>query len=396
MAINYKTNSTPFEEVFIPRSYTFLDREYIPAAFNTNLFSAGDSSYQCLGYTVTIGQSTKSYAQVGSLSNWINVSGGTNVLAVKYNNELWAWGRNDGGQIGDGTVTHRSLPVQIGSLTDWSTVSVGSAGTSYAIKTDGSLWAWGKGNLGSLGDSTLIHKSSPVQIGSLTNWTEVKAGVYHAIAVKSDNSLWAWGEALNGALGDGTVVNKSSPVQIGILTNWAKIYAGPYISGAIKTDGTIWGWGSNTRGSVGDNTVVHKSSPVQVGALTNWKSAAKSGNGTHAIKTDGTLWGWGNNTNGEIGDGTVVHKSSPVQVGSLSNWKILSRSSGSDVAATVTSITTDGYLWSWGNNNGGPLGQNDFVHRSSPTQVGSLNTWKSLAEPHPFQVTIAMSSGAAY
>jgi len=345
MAINYSVNSTPFEGIFIPRSYTFLDREYIPAAFNTNLFSAGDPSFLCLGYTRTIGQSTTSYAQVGSLSNWINVSGGAHVLAVKDNNELWAWG---------------------------------------------------KGHLGSLGDSTLIHKSSPVQIGSLTNWTEVKAGVFHAIAVKNDNSLWAWGEALNGALGDGTVVNKSSPVQIGILRNWAKIYAGAYISGAIKTDGTIWGWGSNTRGSIGDSTVVHKSSPVQVGALTNWKSAAKSGNGTHAIKTDGTLWGWGNNTNGEIGDGTVVHKSSPVQVGSLSNWKILSRSGGSDIAATVTSITTDGYLWSWGYNLGGPLAQSDSVHRSSPTQVGSLNTWKSLAEPHPYQVTIAMSSGAAY
>ena len=168
--------------------------------------------------------------------------------------------------------------MQIGALTNWAQVSAGY-NTSLAVKTDGTLWAWGRNNSGQLGDNTLITKSSPVQIGALTNWAQVSGGgtpsVGYSLAVKTDGTLWAWGANNRfgqpyGTLGDGTIIDKSSPVQIGALTNWAQVSAGSTNSLAVKTDGTLWAWGLSGFGELGDGTTIGKSSPVQIGALTGW------------------------------------------------------------------------------------------------------------------------------
>ena len=145
------------------------------------------------------------------------------------------------------------------------------------------LYAWGNNNNGQLGDGTVVNKSSPVQIGALTTWSQIAAGNLHTAAVKTDGTLWVWGSNSQGQVGDGTVVNKSSPVQIGALTTWSQIVAGEQHTAAVKTDGTMWAWGRNNNGQVGDGTTVYKSSPVQVGALTTWSQIAAGGNHTVAI-----------------------------------------------------------------------------------------------------------------
>jgi len=106
--------------------------------------------------------------------------------------ELYAWGLNAGGRLGDGTVINRSSPVQIGTLTDWYEVSAGGSFSS-AIKTDGTLWTWGGNDKGQLGQNNVIYRSSPVQVGALTNWSRVSAGENHCLATKTDGTLWAWG-----------------------------------------------------------------------------------------------------------------------------------------------------------------------------------------------------------
>jgi alpha-tubulin suppressor-like RCC1 family protein len=139
-----------------------------------------------------------------------------------------------------------------------------------------------------------------------------------------------WGNGVNGRLGNGTTTDRSSPVQVGTLSNWKQISSGAAHTGAIKTDGTLWMWGLNNDGQLGDGTVVSKSSPIQIGTGTNWKQIclSKTGYYTLAIKTDGTLWAWGINANisphGNLGLGDIVHRSSPVQIGSLTNWKQVS------------------------------------------------------------------------
>ena len=288
--------------------------------------------------------------------------------------ELWAWGNNANGQIGDGTVVNRSSPVQVGSLTTWSQISSGGgsgAETGHAIKTDGTLWGWGGNAFGNIGNNTIVSRSSPVQVGSLTNWSHIDAkGTGHIAAIKTDGTLWTWGRDGSGQLGLGNTAYRSSPTQVGALTNWARAATGDQFCAAVKTDGTLWTWGLNSYGRLGDNTVINKSSPVQIGALTNWQQVGGGGSHCSAVKTDGTLWAWGQNAFGQLGDNTTVYRSSPVQVGSLTNWATVSSSGRINSA-----VKTDGTLWSWGQGAGGKLGDNTTVNKSSPVQIGALTSW---------------------
>jgi alpha-tubulin suppressor-like RCC1 family protein len=161
---------------------------------------------------------------------------------------------------------------------------------SLAVKTDGTLWAWGSGNSGGLGLNDTADRSSPTQVGVLTDWAGVAAGIYHSLAVKTDGTLWAWGENHTGSLGlndQGT--DRSSPTQVGALTDWRSIAASVSVpslgaqSFAIKTDGTLWSWGRN-QATLGHNDTTDRSSPTQVGALTTWVSVTNGGWSTLAIK----------------------------------------------------------------------------------------------------------------
>lgn len=301
---------------------------------------------------------------------------------------LMTLGLNNYGQLGDNTnVTYRSSPVQtITYGANWKSVAVGY-GLTAAIKTDGTLWTWGKNNYGQLGDNTIINRSSPVQTTAFgTNWKNVASGNLHCAAIKTDGTLWGWGGGGHGELGDnnGTGNTHLSPVQtITYATNWKSVACGLSTTAAIKTDGTLWGWGSNYGGQLGDNTSNDKSSPVQtVAGGTNWKQVSCKSRHTSAIKTDGTLWGWGSNNYGQLGDNTNTYRSSPVQtVTGGTNWKSVAVGQYHTAA-----IKTDGTLWCWGNGHYGQLGNNITVfnlageRRSSPVQtVAGGTNWKQVS-----------------
>jgi alpha-tubulin suppressor-like RCC1 family protein len=288
---------------------------------------------------------------------------------------LYSWGMNDQGRLGINNTYKRSSPTQIGSLTNWASAVTG-LDFSAAIKTDGTLWTWGANNVGQLG-TTAGNTSSPIQVGALTNWSKVSAsGGGCCAAIKTDGSLWTWGFNNYGQLGQNDLTTRSSPAQVGALTTWSKVSLGYKTGAAIKTDGTLWIWGDNNFGQLGQGNTTSRSSPVQVGALTNWSDvsvAAGGNNFSAAIKTDGTLWTWGSNFFGGLGQNNAIDRSSPIQVGALTNWSKVSV--GSNMCAA---IKTDGTLWTWGLGNAGRLGQNNSDNLSSPVQVGALTNWSSV------------------
>ncbi len=272
--------------------------------------------------------------QVGALSNWSQVGSiAESVLALKEDGTLWAWGRNFYGELGQNNTASTSSPVQIGSLTTWAYIGPG-AGNSYAIKTDGTLWWWGSGNNGSSGTNLGSNrKSSPVQIGSDTNWAKIsiEGNNEGVIALKTNGTMWAWGGNSQGQLGLNKNTNVSSPTQIGALTTWAEIDRGQAENChfAIKTDGTLWAWGYGATGRLGNNTNnTFYSSPIQIGALTNWRSVTEGASTTLAIKTDNTLWNWGYVA-------TTGNVSSPVQLGSDTDWYAVTNGGNSYAGSAI-------------------------------------------------------------
>ncbi len=300
--------------------------------------------------------------------------------------QLWAWGRNSYGVVGDNTTASRSTPRQeFTSSTNWKQVACGSYHAA-AIKTDGTLWTWGYNNDGQLGDNTTFtSRSTPRQeFTSGTNWKQVDCGAYHTAAIKTDGTLWAWGRNSSGQLGDNTIAARSTPRQeITSSTNWKQVSAGGGASGggkhtaAIKTNGTLWAWGYNAFGQIGDNTNADRSTPRQeFTSGTNWKQVSAGGYHTAAIKTNGTLWAWGANNNGQIGDNTTTSRLTPRQeFTSSTNWKQVSGGYGH-----TASIKTNGTLWLWGFNYNGQIGDNTRANRSTPRQeITSSTNWKQVA-----------------
>ena len=288
------------------------------------LWSWGRNNFGQLGLGSTTDYSSPK--QVGSLTNWQTVYGSQDnydqfVLAIKTDGSLWSWGGNGSGQLGLGNSTKYSSPKQVGSLTNCLKISAGQYHV-LATKTDGTLWSWGDNTTyGALGLGNRTNYSSPKQIGALTTWSTIAAGYAISAAIKSDGTLWTWGRGASfGATGHNNLTNYSSPVQVGSLTNWANISIGFFQMIAIKTDGTLWSWGANNLGQLGLGNTTYYSSPKQIGALTNWSSTSCGNYHVLSIKTDGTLWSWGNNNYGQLGINNITQYSSPKQVGSLTSW----------------------------------------------------------------------------
>jgi len=224
---------------------------------------------------------------VGSATNWQQVSaGGYHTLALDNNGSLWAWGYNNSYQVGDTSQINRYSPVPIsGPESVYVSISAG-AYHSLAVSATGKLYAWGLNSSYQLGTSTglFAYGLTPIQVGSATNWRSISAHVGNSsAAINTNNQLYSWGLNTSGQLGLGDVVTRSLPVQIGTKNIWSSVSLGLFNGAAIATDGSMWAWGINTNGELGIGNTVNQSSPAHVGSLTNWKSVSVGGNPTGLV-----------------------------------------------------------------------------------------------------------------
>jgi alpha-tubulin suppressor-like RCC1 family protein len=358
---------------------------------NGTLWAWGRNDFGQLGLNDTTNRSSP--VQVGALSVWTQVTGGYRfTFAIQNNSTLWSWGNNSSGQLGLNDLTHRSSPVQVGTLSVWAQVACGY-NSAYVRQTPGTLLSCGYNSTGQLGLGNTTNRSSPTQIGS-NPLRQISCGYQHTAAIQTNGTLWSWGTNSFGQLGTNTstLSNISSPVQVGAVSIWSQVSTGTRHTAAIQRidqtnlqsiPGSLWAWGLNSFGQLGLNDTTNRSSPAQIGSLTTWTQVACGGSHTLARQTNGTLWAWGLNSQGQLGLNTTVGVSSPVQVGALSVWTNISANNFSSFA-----IGSPGNLWAWGNNTLGELGLNDTTNRSSPVQIGTVSAWINIASGQTFTTAI--------
>jgi alpha-tubulin suppressor-like RCC1 family protein len=360
-----------FDDVFVPSD---LFRE-------GNLFTWGSGTYGQLGNGVFTGTISTPVTTSSGGANWKQSSSSIfqYTAAIKTDGTLWTWGRGAVGNLGNAATTSRGTPVTtFAGGTNWKQVSVGAVHTA-AIKTDGTLWTWGGGTYGQLGNAATTSRSTPVTtFAGGTNWKQVDCGRDFTAAIKTDGTLWTWGYnsgyfGPTATLGTNDLLNRSTPVTtFAGGNNWKQVSAGGIIASAIKTDGTLWSWGYGIGGGI---------TPVTTFAGgTNWKQVSAGYQHTTAIKTDGTLWVWGLNDRVQLGTNDTINKLTPVTTfAGGNNWKQVSAGGENLAGGLSAAVKTDGTLWTWGSGSSGQLGNAAITNRSTPvtTSAGGTN-WKQV------------------
>jgi uncharacterized repeat protein (TIGR02543 family) len=375
----------------------FFKPGFVFAGWNTA--ADGSGTAYAIGATFTIGTSNVTLYAQWNAADWPPASiwgGARAVITLKPDGTVWSWGLNAKGQLGDGTTTDSSLPVQVLSPGGTSYLSgivavMGGEQHNFALKSDGTVWAWGLNEEDQLGDGNATDSSTPVQVSGLTSIVKLAGRGYHSVAVKSDGTVWAWGWDEFGALGNGVADSNydyTVPVEVAGVTNPIMVTTGFMFSVALMQDHTLMAWGNNQEGEIGDGTTTDRLTPVAVPGIDQvmWVSAGW----THvvAIRADGTVWVWGANNwqgafdcedtydnnslgffcgYGMLGDGTTADHYTPEQVAGLSGAIM---ALGGDSSTSV--LLKDGTVWTFGSNGAGQLGVPSIYQSLVPVQVQGL------------------------
>jgi len=268
-----------------------------------------------------------------------------------------SWGNNASGQLGDGTTVNRSL---YGDVNAGNQVVQVSSGVyhSLAVLSDGSVWAWGSNSFGQLGPGLDLNQKTPAQVQGLSGvFTQVAAAAQFSLALRSDGTVWAWGANINGQLGrGGTSDHEATPARVLVLNHITRISAAGGFALALRDDGIVFAWGANSEGQLGNGTTASSPTPAKIPGLsqvTGIAAGLTSAAATEASSTSAvtSVWTWGANYGGQLGDGTQNDHHTPERVTGVP-VSIAGLSVG-NVFALV--LGTDGSVWGWGSNSFGEL-----------------------------------------
>jgi alpha-tubulin suppressor-like RCC1 family protein len=370
-----------------------------------------DNSIGQLGDGTT--QNRRTRAPVHGLDHVVAIAASAGFgLAVRADGTVWGWGGNGCGELGDGTTESRSLPVQVVGLTQIVAVAANWGSASYALRADGTVWAWGvisEGQNGQMPQPGVSIQPVPVQVPGLSRVVSLSAGYAHALAVRRDGTVWEWGHDTRGPLGNGGQDPIGPVRQVQGLHGVEAVAAGSPFSMAVKRDGTLWTWGGNHSGGMGtgsdrrlapspvaltnvraissspsrmlalrtDGTVwtwgaalygfATQATPVRVESLDGATKIAAGGSHMLALRTDGTLWAWGANSSGQLGDGTTTTRLTPAPVPNLTGVVDVAAGGNHSLA-----LRSDGTVWAWGINYYGQVGDLTLQNRSTAVQVQGL------------------------
>lgn len=294
-------------------------------------------------------------------------AGASHSLALRSDGTVWAWGANSSGQLGNGTEDDSPTPQPVKGLSDAIAIAAGRD-HSLALKRDGTVWAWGSNShhqLGNGGDRPI--EALPVQVFGLTDVTAVDAAGDNSMALRGDGTVWVWGSNSYYQLGLAELtlaVDVGVPTQVPGLSNASEVACGRLsYSLAVQEDGTLWAWGWNRWIALNvDPTEETVRWPAQVKNIQDVLAAAGAARvrkSVMALKRDGTVWTWG--------DGFPPNP--PQQMTGLHD--VVAIAAGGD---NLMALEKDGTVWVWGNNRGGNLGigKAEMKEYTVPQRVADL------------------------
>lgn len=290
-------------------------------------------------------------------------------LAIRSSGEVWGWGANQSGQLGNGTTTPVAEPAPMkdgaGATVANAVAIAGGVSQSLVLRSDGVVLVAGSYP----GDGTATFRTFAAPVPGLSSIVAIAAGAGAAYALRSDGTVWAWGDNTFGALGDGTATARTTPVQVTGLANVVAIAAGAFFALALDANGDVWAWGANASGQLGDGTVA--SSRAVPGKVTISGVAGIAAGELHALAlmSDGSLRAWGENANGRLGLGDQTDRPVPVAIPGLTSVVAIAGGGGHSIV-----VLANGEVWTWGSNISGELGLGSTLQQFlTPQKVPGLN-----------------------
>jgi len=333
--------------------------------------AGGRNNYGQLGDGTNINKSTP--VLVSGINNAILASAGNDyTCAVLSNGTVKCWGENNLGQLGNGTNISNNIPSLVVGINDAISITAGDR-HACVLLSNGQIKCWGFNGIGQLGNGTKINKNNPVLVNSIENAVSVSAGFAHTCVVLANGKAKCWGANQSGQLGDGTTVSKNIPTLVSEIGNTMtgnviSISAGgSHTCAIVLADNTIRCWGDNDYGQLGDGTIIRRNIPILVSGIKHASSVVAGDYFTCAVLSDGTIKCWGVNSNGELGNGTKDRRYAPVSVVGINNAVSIT----ADWYFTCA-VLSNGTVKCWGSNTFSQLGDKTTSDKFFPVTVSNL------------------------